>query len=550
MVNQEKEINADNPAFAVELVDGTTMKSGDTLESKFTISYSCPAAKYSPAGVYPIFLSAKENGTENYVATTVDGTLTITGPQYNIRFRGVSNGRVTALINMWKVLPEDFSNGYNIDEGSTVRFTAIPYTGYRVEKWAVNGVEILREGSAGYDTSAYITTSSLSKDVVVEVYFVPDMCSLTYSVDGSNGLLEARVGSVSVGPGAVLPSQTVVSFLAAPDAGYMVSQWTVNGAAVSGYTKNSYDLTVAGNTDVQVSFAPTEYLDISYAATGKGRVAAQYRDGPAVASGSQIIKGSSLVFTAAPDDANTMIKEWLVNGQVVQGNKSVYTSENIQQALQVEVVFINAISYRVNFSAIGYDAGALTAEVDGTPIASGDLVKGYADVVFTAHTPAGYRVKQWNMGSSVVQDTGGNHLQGTTYILEQLKSSVTVTVEFEKVSDGQVGKQYTVKFSAGSGGSINATAGGQEISSGASVAEGSRIVFTVQADSGIAVDHWSGVENGILSADKLTLTIDSLASDEDVYVTFKDSGRPGGGASTDTLVNPKNRSRSGKSINH
>jgi hypothetical protein len=541
VVDQVKEINADNPAFTVEMVDGATMKFGDTPESIFTISYSCAAAKYSPAGVYPVFLSIKENGTENYAVTSVNGTLTITGPQHNIRFHGVSNGRVTALINMWKVLPEDFSNGYNIDEGSTVRFTAIPDTGYRVEKWAVNGVEILREGSAGYDTSAYITTSSLSKDVVVEVYFVPDLCSLTYSVDGSNGLLEASVGSVSVGPGAVLPSHTVVSFLAAPDAGYMVSQWTVNGAAVSGYTKNSYDLTVAGNTDVQVSFAPAEYLDISYAATGKGRVAAQHRDGPAVASGSQIIKGSSLVFTATPDDANTMIKEWLVNGQVVQGNKSVYTAENIQQALQVEVVFINAISYRVTFSAIGYDAGALTAEVDGTPIASGDLVKGYSDVVFTAHPPAGYRVKQWNLGSSIVQDSGGITRQNATYTLKQLNSS-TVTVEFEMGSGVPAGNQYTVSFTAGSGGSITATADGQSISSGASVAEGSRVVFTAQAGSGMAVDHWNGVENGILSADKLTLTIYSLTSDQDVYVTFKDSsttsggGGGGGGTSAGTPV--------------
>lgn len=30
-------------------------------------------------------------------------TLTITGPQYNIKFHGVANGMVTALINNWNV---------------------------------------------------------------------------------------------------------------------------------------------------------------------------------------------------------------------------------------------------------------------------------------------------------------------------------------------------------------------------------------------------------------------------------------------------------------
>jgi hypothetical protein len=537
VVNQEKEINADNPAYAVELAEGTEMKFDDTLESNFTISYSCSAAKSSPAGVYPIFLSAKENGTENYDVTTQDGTLTITGPQYNIKFHGVSNGRLTALINGWKVLPEDFAAGYDIAAGSAVRFTAVPNIGYRVEKWVVNGVEALKDGSAGYDTSAYITTGSLSQDVVVEVYFVPDLCALTYGVNGSNGMLEAKVGSVSIGSGASLPSQTVVSFLAAPDNGYMVSQWTVDGTAVSSYTKNSYDLTVTGDTDVKVSFAPAGEANISYAAIGNGRVTACYLGGSPLA-GNTVAQGSDLVFTAAPDDENSMIKEWIVNGQVVLGSSAVYTAENIQEPLDVKVVFIDAITYTVDFSAIRHGTDALTAEVDGSFITSGSQVKGYADITFTAYPPAGYWVRQWYLGSDVVLDTGGNPLQGETYTLQELRSNVIVTVEFEGTD------MYSVDYSSGENGNLNArvtyAGAGSEYLSGDEIIQGSRVDLIAVPDPGYTVSAWTvngdlisvcdAVYNSVCTAvygsASSVYTIDSIQSSYNISVDFARGSNP------------------------
>lgn len=95
-----------------------------------------------------------------------------------------------------------------------------------------------------------------------------------------------------------------------------------------------------------------------------------------------------------------------------------------------------------------------------------------------------------------------------------------------------------VSFSAGSGGSLSASVDGQVISSGDTVVKGSRVVFTATADTGKTVDDWSGEENGTLSANKQTFTIDSLSAAANVYVTFKTSstdggsGTGGGGGST------------------
>jgi hypothetical protein len=50
--------------------------------------------------VYDIFINSfQEKNTANYSITAVaKGQLTVTGAKYNIKFRGVSNGKVTALI--------------------------------------------------------------------------------------------------------------------------------------------------------------------------------------------------------------------------------------------------------------------------------------------------------------------------------------------------------------------------------------------------------------------------------------------------------------------
>lgn len=524
VVDQVRGLNSAGSPFEVGLLDGT-MKFDDTLEGMVTLETNAVAD--SPAGVYDILITAiAPELTGNYQISTQKGTLTIVGQHYNIKFRGVANGQVTALINGWNVLTENFSSGYTLNAGSTVRFTALPNTGYRVEKWVVNGNSIMINGGAEYDTSAYITTSNLQHNVTVEVFFVPDMCEITYSA-GLHGQLQAHVGSTLLGPEALLPAQTSVTFTAIPDGDYMVSQWKVNSSTVTGYTQPTYYHTVTGNTLVEVLFASEEFVPVNYQAAGNGSVTASTFVGAAVANGDIVTKGTTLVFTAIPDDANSIIQEWRVNGQVVQGNSPEYSIENVQEAVEVEVVFVDAISYRVNFNAIGFGGDALLAEVDGESISSGQWVRGYAEVTFTAQPLENYRVKQWKLGSSVILDDDEQPLLDEIYVLDQLQSSVSVTVEFETTITHSV--DYSVidtlpDEDGGENGSLTArltySGPSSDYSSGDDIMPGSQVILTAVPDAGYRVKAW--VINGVsqVSTDP-AYHIDSINDNYVITVEFE-----------------------------
>ena len=434
-VDQTRVVDTQNAPFALELTSGT-LRSPDTLDGILaTPTFSCSAVEDSPAGTYGIFVSnvaLNTQGSLNYTLASVqDGTLTVRADtQYTIKFRGVANGKVTALIDNWDQRSQNFTTGYVLDKGTAVRFTAQPDAGYRIQKWVVNGVEMMKsENSSEYDTSTYVTMNSLGMDLTIEVYFVPDMCEVDYAT-GEHGTLEASVGATSVGGGAVVMNGTAVTFTAHPDENYMVSGWTVNGQPVQSYG-SEYTLTVTGDTIVQVTFVQAENETVTYGATGSGSVAAQTAEGVPIASGGQVPKGTGVIFTASPASTGSMVEEWMVNGDVVQGNQTTYTVGSVQESLNVQVTFVPAILYKVNFSAVGYGSSYLTASVSDTAIHSADLVQGNSQIVFTAHPPTGFTVKEWKLGSTVVSGADGQPLQDTSYTLPRLSSAVTVTVAFE-----------------------------------------------------------------------------------------------------------------------
>jgi len=82
-------------------------------------------------------------------------------------------------------------------------------------------------------------------------------------------------------------------------------------------------------------------------------------------------------------------------------------------------------TYKVTFSA--GSNGAVTAEVGGKDIKTGDVVEYGKSVVFTAEPADGYKVSGWKLGSKTVS---GNKTE--TYTIGEVKEAVTVTVSFAK----------------------------------------------------------------------------------------------------------------------
>ena len=80
--------------------------------------------------------------------------------------------------------------------------------------------------------------------------------TVSFSVEGAGGTLKARADGIAetdVSPITVEQGKTV-TFTAEPAAGYVVKEWKVDGAVVTGNTENSYIHTVTKAIDVKVSF--------------------------------------------------------------------------------------------------------------------------------------------------------------------------------------------------------------------------------------------------------------------------------------------------------
>jgi peptidoglycan/xylan/chitin deacetylase (PgdA/CDA1 family)/beta-lactam-binding protein with PASTA domain len=130
-------------------------------------------------------------------------------------------------------------------EGSNQLFTAMPDTGYEVDRWIVDSNEVQAGGTE-------FTLENVTADQAVSVTFKLQTLTVTASA-GANGAIAPK-GLVSATYG------SNQEFTATPDPGYIVDQWFVDGDAVQsgGMT---YDLSV---------IAPDQTIDVtfkSYSAT-------------------------------------------------------------------------------------------------------------------------------------------------------------------------------------------------------------------------------------------------------------------------------------------
>ena len=147
-----------------------------------------------------------------------------------------------------------------------VTFTAVPHTGYEVEKWMVGGNTVSGNTSTSYELS----TVTEAKNVTVK--FKKKTYTVTFSVAAGEGKLKGEYNdgtshsnTAQNGGGEVklenVPYGTQVTFTATPttSAGaWKVAGWTKNNAAVNG-TNSTYTLfNVTADTTVTVKFYQSE----------------------------------------------------------------------------------------------------------------------------------------------------------------------------------------------------------------------------------------------------------------------------------------------------
>ena len=490
--------------------NNTAVSSGTAIQHGSTLLFTA-----TPSNANYHIKEWKDNGT---VVNGTNGTYTLTNLAethsvtvefvyitYPVTFNVVNgNGGLTATVNSLAI-----TSGAEVQRGSNVLFTATPDAGYRVKEWKLNNTAVTNNTTNNY------TLSDLTAASTVTVEFERITYAVNFSVTGGNGGLTATVDGAGITTGALVASGKNVVFTAAPNAGYRVSAWRLGGTVISDNKTNTCTLTaLSAISTVTVEFEPDTYA-VTFNVTGtvvSGGTLTARVDGSAIITGTQVLRGKSVVFTATPPNNCTRVKEWRLNGSVVTGNTTnSYTLTNLTATSTVTVEFENAPCSVVQFNVVSGN-GTIAATVDDVAITTGTSVPNGKSIVFSATPNSGYRVKEWKNGSAVISGNTTNN-----YTLTNLTSAASVTVEFEALPP----THHLVSFSAVSGnGTLTATVDGTVITSGTSVPVGKTVILTASPATGYHIKEWKN--NGTVSnGTNTSLTISNLSASHNVTVEFE-----------------------------
>ena len=433
---------------------------------------------------------------------------------------GGTNGTLTAAVGA-----KSLSNGDPAYVQETVTFTAAPDTDYRVKEWRLNGDVQENTGN----TFDLLLTEDMAEDgITVTVQFMPKGDKLMFYSEGNGSIQDVAVAGISYdfANGLTAAEDAEVVITAAPDTGYEVKAWKVDGVTQVGQTDNTFTYVATGDTgaDITVVFQSVAYT-VNWTAEN-GTVTAEGQTG----SPAQIRGGETVTFTAEPDDG-FVFDHWVVNGETVVGASNPFTwqvpeGEPTNTVHTVEAVFEREnVQYTVTYSAVG--SGTISAaggEGGSVTVASGD------SITFTATPATNYMVQEWQLDGTTIPGTA-NRL---TYELTNVMGTHRVTVVFKAAVLYQVG--YGVD---GTDGTLTAKMNGNSLTLAdgvtADVPAGSKLEFTATPATGetnYMVANWT-VNGTLVTRDNMsqlgvtlehylsnTLTVESLSKNMNIQVSF------------------------------
>ena len=456
-----------------------------------------------------------DGNTAALSSLTEDTTVTVTVREkpavtihYSVENESATGGTLSAQVNGTE-LATDGSACYD----QTVTFTAAAADGYRVKAWTLDGKTWTDAGTnkkTALDLSGYENKAEADRIVTVTVEFMPIGNQITCSAGENGHIVSAMIGEVSYDftNGFTAQANAEVVITAAPDTGYEVKAWKVNGETQVDETGDTFTYTADGTIGAVIS---VEFQCVAYTinwTAENGTVTAEGQTG----SSAQIRGDETVTFTATPD-TGYVFDHWTVDGVKPENATSasfdwtVPTGVEAGTAYNIRAVFVEATEeYTVTYSA--GDNGTISApggENGSVTVASG------GSVTFTATPNAHYMVKGWKVDGTDVPDSSNQK----TYTLENVRKDCTVTVEFETAALMKV--DFAVD---GANGTLTAQADGTPLTTGEYVPGGSDLVFTAAPAEGYMVESWK-VNGETQSELSNTLTIDSLTGNVTVKVAFE-----------------------------
>lgn len=266
------------------------------------------------------------------------------GKSYTINFSAGENGTLSAKIKNG----EAFTSGKPVPENTVLEFTAVPNSGYKVEKW---------EGATADTTDNKKATLTVTKDSTVKVTFeaIPKY-TVNFSA-GPNGTISAKkVGGDSINNNDEVYEGTEIEFTAKSNDGYKVKEWTDGGAGLSiSPDKKTATLTINSEVTVKVTFAASIKREIKFSVEGTGgNLTAKIKNGATITSGTSVDEQTTIVFTAEPstDGKGYYVEGWTGTGLKISEDRR--TAELIvTENANVKVKFREYTIENTNWDATG-----------------------------------------------------------------------------------------------------------------------------------------------------------------------------------------------------
>lgn len=403
----------------------------------------------------------------------------------------------------------------------------------------------------------------------------PDSAQVKFSC-GENGTIVGRYADnwYPMASGSNQTKGTRLRFAVAPNSGYGVAKWIINGTDYAVDAKNlpegmriSEDgkiLDVAsfnpasqtastnpghtkdGVLTVEVSFKSTSH-EITYSVDGKGgTLTAVNENNKKINSGTKITQGSKVTFTAEPEEGY-IVSGWKVDGKTYKWQDkdedylgTTLVLEDISKDENVIVSFKKSTaSYKVITSVADEDGKTDTSLAKVTAInaetkeAVTDLtsIKEGTTLTFTASVAdkTNHMVKLWQTSKDgkTWEDaalSGGSNTFTLYNISENLYIRPTITIA-QKYSlkykvvldDGKPGETIVTDKKIAE---LTATSNGQEIASGESHSAYIPVEFALSLNNDYYVTGWS--KNVKAGEDLSAASLDALDSNTEVVVTIKE----------------------------
>lgn len=403
----------------------------------------------------------------------------------------------------------------------------------------------------------------------------PDSAQVKFSC-GENGTIVGRYADnwYPMASGSNQTKGTRLRFAVAPNSGYGVAKWIINGTDYAVDAKNlpegmriSEDgkiLDVAsfnpasqtastnpghtkdGVLTVEVSFKSTSH-EITYSVDGKGgTLTAVNENDKKINSGTKITQGSKVTFTAEPEEGY-IVSGWKVDGKTYKWQDkdedylgTTLVLEDISKDENVIVSFKKSTaSYKVITSVADEDGKTDTSLAKVTAInaetkeAVTDLtsIKEGTTLTFTASVAdkTNHMVKLWQTSKDgkTWEDaalSGGSNTFTLYNISENLYIRPVITIA-QKYSlkykvvldDGKPGETIVTDKKIAE---LTATSNGQEIASGESHSAYIPVKFALSLNNDYYVTGWS--KNVKAGEDLSAASLDALDSNTEVVVTIKE----------------------------